>query len=62
MVSHGVAAVFYFVAGNFVAFQILIVPVITASVQTELDKTIIGQFFIVAAFHTGFKTLFMRKF
>lgn len=53
---------FIFVAGNFVPFQILMVPVRDLSVQTGLYDTISGQFLFHAAFQTGFCTLFMRNF
>ena len=53
---------FLFVAGNFVPFQILMVPVRDMSVQTGLYDTIAGQFLFHAAFQTGFCTLFMRNF
>ena len=47
---------FLFVAGNFVPFQILMVPVRDLSVQTGLYDTIAGQFLFHAAFQTGFCT------
>lgn len=53
---------FLFVAGNFVPFQILMVPVRDFSVRTGLYDTIQGQFLFHAAFQTGFCTLFMRNF
>ena len=53
---------FLFVAGNFIPFQILMVPVRDMSVQTGLYDTITGQFLFHAAFQTGFCTLFMRNF
>ena len=53
---------FVFVAGNFVPYQILMVPVRDMSVQTGLYNTISGQFLFHAAFQTGFCTLFMRNF
>jgi multiple sugar transport system permease protein len=53
---------FLFVEGNFVPFQILMVPVRDMSVQTGLYDTIAGQFLFHAAFQTGFCTLFMRNF
>ena len=53
---------FVFVAGNFVPFQILMIPVRDLSVQTGLYDTIAGQFLYHAAFQTGFCTLFMRNF
>ena len=53
---------FLFVAGNFIPFQILMVPVRDMSVQTGLYDTIAGQYLFHAAFQTGFCTLFMRNF
>ncbi len=53
---------FLFVAGNFVPFQILMVPVRDFSVQTGLYDTITGLVLFHAAFQTGFCTLFMRNF
>ena len=53
---------FLFVAGNFVPFQILMVPVRDLSVQTGLYNTVTGLVLFHAAFQTGFCTLFMRNF
>jgi len=53
---------FIFVAGNFVPFQILMVPVRNLSVSTGLYDTITGLVLFHAAFQTGFCTLFMRNF
>ena len=53
---------FLFVAGNFVPFQILMVPVRDLSVRTGLYDTITGLVLFHAAFQTGFCTLFMRNF
>jgi multiple sugar transport system permease protein len=53
---------FLFVAGNFIPFQILMVPVRDMSVQLGLYDTIAGQFLFHSAFQTGFCTLFMRNF
>ena len=53
---------FLFVAGNFIPFQILMVPVRDMSGQSGLYDTIAGQFLFHAAFQTGFCTLFMRNF
>ncbi|MEX0347266.1 MAG: carbohydrate ABC transporter permease [Rhizobiaceae bacterium] len=53
---------FVFVAGNFVPFQILMVPVRDLSVQTGLYDTVTGLVLFHAAFQTGFCTLFMRNF
>jgi multiple sugar transport system permease protein len=53
---------FVFIAGNFVPFQILMVPVRDLSVQTGLYDTIWGLVLFHAAFQAGFCTLFMRNF
>lgn len=53
---------FLFIAGNFVPFQILMVPVRELSVQTGLYNTVTGLVMFHAAFQTGFCTLFMRNF
>ena len=53
---------FLFVAGNFVPFQILMVPVRDLSVRTGLYDHILGLVLFHAAFQTGFCTLFMRNF
>lgn len=53
---------FLFVAGNFVPFQILMVPVRDLSVRTDTYDTILGLVLFHAAFQTGFCTLFMRNF
>ncbi len=53
---------FIFVAGNFVPFQILMVPVRDLSVRTGLYDTVTGLVLFHAAFQTGFCTLFMRNF
>ena len=53
---------FVFVAGNFVPYQILMVPVRDFSVQTGLYDTVTGLVLFHAAFQTGFCTLFMRNF
>ena len=53
---------FLFIAGNFVPFQILMVPVRELSVQTSLYNTVTGLVLFHAAFQTGFCTLFMRNF
>ena len=53
---------FLFVAGNFVPFQILMVPVRDLSVRTGLYDTVTGLVLFHAAFQTGFCTLFMRNF
>lgn len=53
---------FLFVAGNFVPFQILMVPVRNFSVNTGLYNTVLGLVLFHAAFQLGFCTLFMRNF
>lgn len=53
---------FIFVAGNFVPYQILMVPVRNLSVATGLYDTVTGLVLFHAAFQTGFCTLFMRNF
>lgn len=53
---------FIFVAGNFVPFQILMLPVRDLSVQLEVLNTVPGLVLFHAAFQTGFCTLFMRNF
>ena len=53
---------FIFIAGNFVPFQILMVPVRELSVNTGLYDTVTGLVLFHAAFQAGFCTLFMRNF
>tara|TARA_R110002020_G_scaffold96186_10_gene230551 strand:+ start:1366 stop:2214 length:849 start_codon:yes stop_codon:yes gene_type:complete len=53
---------FLFVAGNFVPFQILMVPVRDLTVSTGLYNTITGLALFHIAFQSGFCTLFMRNF
>jgi multiple sugar transport system permease protein len=53
---------FMFVAGNFVPFQILMVPVRDLTVSTGLYDTKTGLVLFHIAFQTGFCTLFMRNF
>jgi len=53
---------FLFVAGNFVPFQILMVPVRDLSVRTGLYDSVYGLMLFHTAFQTGFCTLFMRNF
>lgn len=53
---------FLFVAGNFVPFQILMLPVVNISVRMEVINTVPGLVLFHAAFQTGFCTLFMRNF
>lgn len=53
---------FAFVAGNFVPFQILMVPVRDFTLKLGLYDTVCGLVLFHAAFQTGFCTLFMRNF
>jgi multiple sugar transport system permease protein len=53
---------FMFVAGNFVPFQILMVPVRDLTLDLGLYNTIPGLVLFHIAFQTGFCTLFMRNF
>lgn len=53
---------FMFVAGNFVPFQILMVPVRDLTVELGLYNTKTGLVLFHIAFQTGFCTLFMRNF
>lgn len=53
---------FMFVAGNFVPFQILMVPVRDLTLKVGLYDTTLGLVLFHVAFQTGFCTLFMRNF
>ena len=53
---------FLFVAGNFVPFQILMVPVRDLTLHMGLYDSITGLALFHIAFQTGFCTLFMRNF
>lgn len=53
---------FLFVAGNFVPFQILMVPVRDLTFNMGLYNTTAGLAMFHIAFQTGFCTLFMRNF
>jgi len=53
---------FMFIAGNFVPFQILMVPVRDLTVGLNLYDTKTGLVLFHIAFQTGFCTLFMRNF
>ena len=57
-----VALFFLFVAGNFIPFQILMVPVRDLSLKLGLYDTVTGLVLFHVAFQTGFCTLFMRNF
>ncbi len=51
-----------FVAGNFVPFQILMVPVRDLTLSMGIYNTTLGLVLFHVAFQTGFCTLFMRNF
>ena len=53
---------FMFIAGNFVPFQILMVPVRDLTLSLNLYDTKLGLVLFHVAFQTGFCTLFMRNF
>ncbi len=53
---------FMFIAGNFVPFQILMVPVRDLTLQLGIYNTATGLAMFHIAFQTGFCTLFMRNF
>jgi len=53
---------FMFIAGNFVPFQILMVPVRDLTLDMGLYNTKTGLVLFHVAFQTGFCTLFMRNF
>ena len=53
---------FMFIAGNFVPFQILMVPVRDLTIGVGLYDTKLGLVLFHIAFQTGFCTLFMRNF
>lgn len=53
---------FMFVAGNFVPFQILAIPVRDLTVKLGMYNTTMGLVLFHIAFQTGFCTLFMRNF
>lgn len=53
---------FMFVAGNFVPFQILAIPVRDLTVKLGMYNTTMGLVLFHVAFQTGFCTLFMRNF
>ena len=53
---------FLFVAGNFVPFQILMIPVRDLTLNLGLYNTTTGLVLFHVAFQTGFCTLFMRNF
>ena len=51
-----------FIAGNFVPYQILMIPVRDLTFKIGLYNTITGLVLFHVAFQTGFCTLFMRNF
>ncbi len=53
---------FMFVAGNFVPFQILAIPVRNLTLSLGMYNTTTGLVMFHVAFQTGFCTLFMRNF
>ncbi|MBF2760185.1 MAG: carbohydrate ABC transporter permease [Ectothiorhodospiraceae bacterium AqS1] len=53
---------FMFVAGNFIPFQILMVPVRDLTLQFGMYNSVAGLVMFHVAFQTGFCTLFMRNF
>jgi multiple sugar transport system permease protein len=53
---------FIFVGGNFVPFQILMVPVRDLSLRLGLYDTVTGLVLFHVAFQAGFCTFFMRNF
>ncbi len=53
---------FMFVAGNFVPFQILAIPVRDLTLKMGMYNTTMGLVMFHVAFQTGFCTLFMRNF
>ncbi len=53
---------FMFIAGNFVPFQILMIPVRDLTLDLGLYNTKTGLVLFHVAFQTGFCTLFMRNF
>jgi multiple sugar transport system permease protein len=53
---------FMFIAGNFVPFQILAIPVRDLTLKLGMYNTTMGLVMFHIAFQTGFCTLFMRNF
>ena len=58
----GLLVFFLFIAGNFVPFQILMVPVRDLTLRLGLYDSHLGLILFHVAFQTGFCTLFMRNF
>jgi multiple sugar transport system permease protein len=53
---------FMFIAGNFVPFQILAIPVRDLTLKMGMYNTTMGLVLFHVSFQTGFCTLFMRNF
>ncbi len=51
-----------FIAGNFVPFQILMIPVRNISIEMGMYNTHLGLIIFHIAFQTGFCTFFLRNF
>ncbi len=51
-----------FIAGNFIPFQILMIPVRNLTVSMGIYDTILGLVLFHIAFQTGFCTFFLRNF
>lgn len=51
-----------FIAGNFIPFQILMIPVRSLTLDLGLLDTVTGVVLFHTAFQTGFCTLFLRNF
>ena len=51
-----------FIAGNFIPFQILMIPVRNISIQMGMYNTHLGLIIFHIAFQTGFCTFFLRNF
>ena len=51
-----------FIAGNFVPYQILMIPVRNISIDMGVYNTHIGLIIFHIAFQTGFCTFFLRNF
>ncbi|QFT33532.1 Lactose transport system permease protein LacG [Labrenzia sp. THAF82] len=58
----GATVFLLFLAGNFVPFQILLVPIRNLALETGLYDTATGLVLFHAAFQTGFCTLLARNF
>jgi multiple sugar transport system permease protein len=52
----------FFIGGNFIPFQILMIPVREMTIATGLFNTLTGLVIFHIAFQTGFCTLFLRGF